>query len=847
MGLASWAWSSGGEPYSTGALPSWYYLGLLLIFGASGTWLHLGGRDERASWLGLVFLTFGSLFTDRVVARAGPFLPELLALPAATLANLHVTALEPFAFWEFAWSFPRVQSALTPAWFPRAMRASTLLAGFGLLLGTMLVEAVDGNAPALAILGTRLSPNASGGWFWQVCCVLMLPSLVLLVAKQRTANAGERRRLGWVVGGIVAGCLPMVAHVLLVSTLTPYSSWVVEPPHTQVVGLALAASSLVIPATAAYAVLVGHVLEVRFLIHRAVQYALARYTVIAVMASLVGSVVAVAYLNRDRSLRELISASPGFAGAFALAAGVLFCRRSLLDAIDRRFFREHYDARRILAELVDKSQKAPTARDIIALITGDVDRALHLERLFLLVRDEDGDRLWDPSERLPSIQVDGALGALIAGSHAPLDVDLSSDSSPLVRLPGSEREWLADSGARLVVPLLGAQGRPLGVLALGDKRSGQPFTPEDRELVTVVAAAAASALERKLHSESPNPDPPRAARSQAATQCVTCGRVQDRSRQRCHACGGSALREALLPPVLAGKFEIERQIGAGGMGVVYRAHDLELGRAVAIKVLPRVAPEATARLRREARAMAAMQHHHLAVVHALESWRGSPVLILEYLAGGSAAERIRSAPYPVTEAVSLGQVVADVLHHVHRAGYLHRDVKPSNIGYSDTGVAKLLDFGLVRLLTAVSTRSAAKPSPDETSLSDVLVSSTETTVAGVETATHRIVGTPAYLPPEAIAMAPPTQAIDLWGLAVTLYEAITQKNPFLAPTLGETVRLIERGVVPDARSLRPDCPAGVAAFLSLALSADPRLRPQTALDFQSRLAAAAAAEEARTG
>ena len=117
------------------------------------------------------------------------------------------------------------------------------------------------------------------------------------------------------------------------------------------------------------------------------------------------------------------------------------------------------------------------------------------------------------------------------------------------------------------------------------------------------------------------------------------------------------------------------------MGVVYRARDLALNRAVAMKVLPRVLPQSAARLRREARAMATMQHPNLAVIHAMESWHGAPVLVLEYLAGGTVADRIRYGPLPIGDTIGTGVRIADVLHHLHRAGYLHGDVKPSNIRY----------------------------------------------------------------------------------------------------------------------------------------------------------------------
>jgi hypothetical protein len=847
LGLGAGLWASFALPWPSPALPGWYYVFLLLVFGLSGALLYLGARgDVRTRSLGLVFLLFGTLFADRLLVQTLPFVRGSIGLVWSAVTGIHLTALQPFAFWRFAWSFPRAQPALVPDWVPRWMNHLTLAVGGVLTLGTLALGVTGDRLPALAPLGTWLSPSEEEGWFWQTCTLLVLPSLVLLVAKWRTANAAERRRLGWIVGGIVAGSLPMVVNVVLVTTLPAWEAFV--SAHSRAVGIAVSAFSLAIPATAAYAVLVAQILEVRILVRRAVQYALARYSVLGLTVALAGGLAALGYRNRHRPLAEIVGSSPWAAVALGGAAALLLFRRPLLEAIDRRFFREQYDARRILVDLVDRTQKAATAREVMALITSELDRALHLERIALLVRDDQGGRLLDPRGHLPSLDMDGALGSLIAASPAPLDVDLSSGGSPLGRLPEPDREWLADAGARLVVPLLGAQGHPVGVLALGDKKSELPFTPEDRQLLTVLVASAALALERRLQSESPYPAPDRTMRGASpASQCVACGRVQDRAQQVCSACGCS-LREALVPAVLAGKFEIERQVGAGGMGVVYRAYDRELDRAVAVKVLPRIAPEATARLRREARAMAAVQHPHLAVIHSMESWRGVPALVIEYLSGGTVAGRIRQGPLPVADVLSLGLVVADVLHHVHRTGYLHRDIKPSNIGYTESGVPKLLDFGLARLTSTVNSLSeedapgtAGSPPEPPAGLSSAI------TVEVAQTAARRIVGTPAYLPPEAIALEPPAPAIDLWGLGVTLYEALTGLNPFLAATLAETASLIQRAVVPDPREHRPDCPPALAAFLLSALAANPALRPQSALEFASRLRSVARELETGTG
>jgi serine/threonine-protein kinase len=375
------------------------------------------------------------------------------------------------------------------------------------------------------------------------------------------------------------------------------------------------------------------------------------------------------------------------------------------------------------------------------------------------------------------------------------------------------------------------------VLALGDKRSELPYTAEDRKLMTAVAASAALALEQKLYSESPDPDIAHPTPRTHAVQCVMCGRIQDRPESACRTCGGP-VQQALLPAVLAGKFEVEQQIGSGGMGVVYRARDLSLNRLVALKVLPRLGSHAAARLRREARAMAMMQHPNLAIVHAMESWRGAPVLVLEYLSGGTLADRIRQhATLPVTDVVSIGLIVADVLRHVHTAGYLHRDLKPSNIGFTAEESPKLLDFGLVRLVTELADSTTALLSADLMALpaSRATVGSQPT----LDQTVQQFVGTPAYMSPEAFSMDPADPGVDLWGLAVTLYEGLTGRNPFAGSTLGETVALITRGTAPDVRDVRPDCPPALAAFFASVLTAERNQRPRSAAEFSHRLQAAA--------
>lgn len=215
--------------------------------------------------------------------------------------------------------------------------------------------------------------------------------------------------------------------------------------------------------------------------------------------------------------------------------------------------------------------------------------------------------------------------------------------------------------------------------------------------------------------------------------------------------------------------------------------------------------------------MAGFLHPNLALIFGLETWRGVPVLVVEYLAGGSLAKRLGDG-HAVAPALKLGIALAAALSAMHDQELLHRDVKPSNIGFAADGTPKLLDFGLSRLVEEgrMEPQSPAAGGPAESGSGARI------------THTGHLVGTPIYMSPEALRGAPPSPAQDLWALHLVIWEALVARHPCAGLSLEAAIRRLSSGELPDLRSVRPDFPPAVASLLARGLDPVPRHRLQTA-------------------
>ena len=806
-------------------LPLWIDLALVLTYSAVGLALVGGGRlDLRARELGAYLLLIATPFAD-VLLRLGHPLAGVSTLALA----IHVDALMPVCLWLFVRDFPARASSGWALDLPaRAARVSLAVAA--VLLAANL--AIDWHAPGPAWMNA-LSRTAPNSLYWPVLFVLMLPAGPVLVLRSRQVGPGERRRIMFFGVAVAGGGLPISIYVVLLAISATWRHLLSIPAVSAAASSLVVIGLLSVPFTTAYSVLVSRVVDLRLIIRSAMQYALARYSVLALVGLPFAGLAWFVYSNRFLTVEELLF---GRVAVFlllglALVATALRLRRDTLEALDRRFFREHYDAQRILTSLVEASRRADSTERLASLLASEVDRALHPDRIVVLIRSDEMGQFVSREAHVHALSCETMLARLLSASDEPLDLEPDNPQSVLRRLDEVELAWIADTGFRLLVPLRGAEGAVVGVLALGGKKSELAYSVRDRQLLAAVGASGGLYLESRRAPRTPRSgspqfplDRPAADVDPAGHECPACALVFEADLSNCEC--GAVLVQAPLPKFLANKFRVERRIGAGGMAVVYRAYDLALGRTVAIKALPRTGPKQTWRLRREARAMALVSHENLALIFGAESWRGRPLLVVEYLAGGTLADRLTRGPLSAVDVLHLGLILTQVLESLHGAGLLHRDLKPSNIGFTNTGTVKLLDFGLAQLLTATERES------DDAALTD------DSTVSPLESpwqATRHGIGTPAYMAPEALTNEEPGPSFDLWSLAVLMFEALAGTNPYRGETIIETLARIERRAVLDLRRYLPRCRPDLAEFFMAALSVDRHRRPQSAREFGARV------------
>jgi Tol biopolymer transport system component len=255
-------------------------------------------------------------------------------------------------------------------------------------------------------------------------------------------------------------------------------------------------------------------------------------------------------------------------------------------------------------------------------------------------------------------------------------------------------------------------------------------------------------------------------------------------------------------------FRIVSKLGEGGMGEVWRATDTKLGRDVAIKILPEVLAQDAdrmARFAREAQVLASLNHPNIAAIYGVEE----RALVMELVPGPTLAERIAQGAIPVEEALAIAGQIAEALEYAHEKGVIHRDLKPANIKITPEGRVKVLDFGLAKAM-ASETPGAGRPEASPTL-------TMRATMAGV------ILGTAAYMSPEQARGQEADKRADIWSYGVVVYEMLTGRKLFDAPTVSDSLAAVLRADL-DWSALPAGLPANVRSMLRRCLERDPKRR-----------------------
>lgn len=668
-----------------------------------------------------------------------------------------------------------------------AIAAPGLLA---LLDATAAASVADVSRGRQGILGRVVLLTALAG-------TIVVPA----IGYRRAETVTERRRMAWLLAGIFPGSTAYIVSAAI--SVAARSRPELAPWYDRALLITLFVS-LTVPMAFAYALARHELFGVRLVIRRSIQYALAKSALLWMLLVPVLGLGWTVWRNPDVTVRGLVSAgTPHFYLLLAIAASLLM-RERLLTAIDRRFFRDHRDRERILVELASDIGRSHTPEEAIALAEQALDASLHPSSVSVWLRDD--------GKPLPE--------GFFDSDTVSLDEIESGEAAP--RTPGTPKP----KATALTVPIVDHDGGLIGALQLGTKRSEEPYSAKDRTLLRAIARQIAMVVENaKLRREVGHERRIRhevlGRLDQSAIdvlrECPRCGACFDRGVEVCPTDGAELMPTLPIERTIAAKYRLERLIGRGGMGSVYEATDLGIGRRVAVKVLRSqvLGNETSARrFRREARILGGISQRNIVTVHDYGTLpSGSAFLVMERLHGLTWRTVLRDRGCIAPEALA-GWVeqLCDALIAAHANGVVHRDLKPENVIIVERPegmLLKVLDFGLAKQLDGEGETEGLS-------------------LAGA------VMGTPGYMAPEQLAGRPVDNRADVFAVAVMVWEALSGRKPFDGSNAADLALAMHLAPPAVPEAIAP----AVGVVLTRAMAHDPAKRVATIADLKRDLLAA---------
>jgi hypothetical protein len=705
----------------------------------------------------------------------------------------------------------RWKAILYPLYLLGGIAAASRLAFDGIMLARGLSEA--SRFPALLTLWAVLALPAFTG------SVIAMMAVVVHNYRRLTTE-DERRRVRWALFASLVALVPEIWYAAV-----DIFGRTVGPAPVPRLDLVANLAPVVIPISVAYAIVKHRVLDIRVAIRLGVQYLLARR---ALQTLVVLPIIALAYslvINRRRTLEEIVMESAAYVYWLAAATLGLWFRRPIQRWLDRRFFREEYDRDQVLLGLLDEVSKVDSIPGLSRLVIDKAQAALHPKTVYLWYRDSNEFAIASSSdpELTPPDFPAGAWLSWLADHNEAIDLPL-----PLAaRISGAEARWLYARQIRLVIPILDSSERLVAVLLLGEKKSEQAYSAADRRLLKAVAKQTAAVREnlslRAMVSEEQRIRHDVLSRLDARLpemlkECPHCGACFDGVAEVCNRDGCPLTLPLPLSRILEKRYRLDQLIGRGGMGAVYEARDLQLDRAVAVKILlgrDFGDPKALRRFHREARAAARLNHPNIVSVYDFGPVEGEGAYIVMERIYGITLRAVldRDRALPPAQAADLFAQLLDGIAAAHAEGVVHRDLKPGNVIAQQAGspalMVKILDFGLAKLDSA-----------------DRLASETVT-------APGAVMGTLGYMAPEQLLGGEVDHRADLFAVGVMLVEVLTGSRPFQGDSYGE----LSRSLLHDIFHLPRSTPEAMAldAFLQRCLAKEARDRFGSAAQLRREL------------